>query len=75
MHVYPNPATDLLRVEFPTGTFQNTTYVVRDVLGQEVIGGRLNGSKQVMISDLEDGSYTIELVGKETRSVARFVKQ
>ena len=75
LRVYPNPATDLLRVEFPSGTFHGTNYVLRDVLGKEVLRGRLNGSKQVTISGLEDGSYTIELTGKETRSVARFVKQ
>jgi len=74
MRVYPNPATDLLRVELPSGNFQVMNYVVRDVLGQEVTRGRLNGSKQVPVSGLEDGSYTIELVGTETRSVARFVK-
>jgi len=75
MRVYPNPATDLLRVELPLGNFQGMNYVVRDVLGQEVMSGRLGGSKQVKISDLEDGSYTIEMIGAETRSVARFVKQ
>ena len=75
MHVYPNPATDLLRVELPSGNFQGMNYVVRGVLGQVVTRGRLNGSKQVPISGLEDGSYTIELIGAETRSVARFVKQ
>ena len=54
---------------------QSTNYLVRDVLGQEVTRGRLNGTKQVTISGLEDGAYTIELINTETRSVARFVKQ
>jgi len=75
MRVYPNPAADLLRIELPSGNFQGMSYVVRDVLGQEVLRGRLNGSKQVTISGIEDGSYTIEMIGAETRRVARFVKQ
>jgi hypothetical protein len=62
LKVYPNPATDVLTVEFTKGigtTEKATTFEVINVLGQIILRGPLNQS--VDVSSLPNGTYIVRL--------------
>lgn len=72
LKVYPNPATDVLTVEFTKGVGtadKATTFEVINLLGQIILRGPLNQS--VDVSSLSNGTYIVR-VGLEQ---VKFVKQ
>ena len=71
--IYPNPATDKLRVRGLNGVAIARIY---NVHGQEVFSGRLEGDKnEVEVSDLTTGVYMMRLEMGEETVVRRFIKK
>lgn len=68
--LYPNPATDYIRVEVPA----SHQYVIFGVTGQVIESGYIH-RESIDVSTLEVGSYFIRLTGDNSSVVARFVKQ
>jgi hypothetical protein len=72
LSLHPNPATDILTVEFTKGigtTEKATTFEIINLLGQIILRGPLNQS--VDVSSLPNGTYIVR-VGLEQ---VKFVKQ
>lgn len=67
VRIYPNPASDLIRVELPE-TSENVTYTIHDAMGRIVQSGRLKGSAIVLdVSGIAPGNYwTVFDVGKRS---------
>lgn len=58
-NVYPNPATDLLRV---TGIYYNEPYQITDMTGKVVETGVLTGvDPQFHVTDITDGLYLVTI--------------
>jgi hypothetical protein len=78
--LYPNPATDLLKVSLALNNSENTLINVLDISGkivQTIQLGAVNGTTQVVVSidDLTAGVYFIELVNSKGKQVKKFVKK
>jgi hypothetical protein len=68
--VYPNPANNLITIKLGTGEMANFT--ISNQLGQEVMHGRLSEQKNIDVSNLSEGIYTVKLFNSnqiETRKV------
>ena len=74
--LYPNPATDVLRIERPASAGPAATLSVRvyDLRGAEVSGLTL-ADDQLHISSLSQGVYLISISDGSSTSHQRFVKQ
>lgn len=73
VHVYPNPASDYLHVNFDSDQY---IYEITEVTGKIISIGKSSGSKPVIaISDLEPGIYffSVEVDGK--KFTTRFIKK
>jgi transforming growth factor-beta-induced protein len=68
--IYPNPAVDFLRIQ----GFERGTYSVFSTTGALVKQGIINGTREVNLSDLEEGVYILNVQNEESISNARFVK-
>jgi uncharacterized surface protein with fasciclin (FAS1) repeats len=68
--IYPNPAVDFLRIE----NFDQGNYSIINIAGALVKQGVLNGTREINLSDLEEGVYLINVRNDEEISTARFVK-
>lgn len=71
--VYPNPASDDLRVEFSLNTQQRTTITVFNTLGREVKHIPINASPgrnlvHMDISDLNKGMYFLKITSGQSQS-------
>ncbi|QQR50650.1 T9SS type A sorting domain-containing protein [Candidatus Nomurabacteria bacterium] len=73
LKLYPNPATDIITVDVVTHIDE---IKIVNILGQQVVVPSVGiGSKvRLDIGDLPTGIYTIVIVSKDARSVARFEK-
>jgi len=72
---YPNPATDVLFVEFDSPL--STNIIVRDVLNREVLVEKTNNSLKINIdiSSLTKGVYFLEFENNQTKHSIKFIKQ
>ena len=71
--LYPNPVTDILYLDewaFP----RDAEYWIFNYLGELSKSGVLSDSNEIYISDLQSGSYLIQLRVADQISVGRFVK-
>lgn len=59
--VYPNPATDVLRIN---GEFENAEYKIITMAGRQVQNGIINPGKALNIDALAPGSYILQLSTK-----------
>jgi hypothetical protein len=79
---YPNPATDIIRLQLASPKTMNTTIIVTDLSGKMVMQQAVRlvaGSNQadLVVKQLAAGSYVIKAIcadGCETAAL-RFVKQ
>ncbi|HLG35011.1 MAG TPA: T9SS type A sorting domain-containing protein [Bacteroidia bacterium] len=80
IHVYPNPASDELNVDYSLGENELGLLSVTDLLGREIMNEKLHSSqKSIKIStkDIEDGMYFLrlivnnELIGLQKLLIAR----
>ena len=69
LHVYPNPATDLLYLEnIPA---QSAEFSIFNTLGQTVMTGTSNGT--LSVSGLGKGLYFVQVKGDNWQKTAKFV--
>lgn len=74
LKVYPNPASDLVTIETPSGT-QNNTVTIADVHGQVVATRSMNSHKiRINISALTRGVYFLKVYGEGIVPVGKFIK-
>ncbi|MDI9342674.1 MAG: T9SS type A sorting domain-containing protein [Sediminibacterium sp.] len=58
IRIYPNPASDVLQVSIPSGTFQDYALELYNTLGQMVAYKKTSGNlSQITIEHLESGYY------------------
>jgi hypothetical protein len=73
IRVYPNPATDVLRIERSQGEGP-IPFEVFDTRGLSVRSGTLNTDVQVIdLSGMPEGLYVLRFPGKGTEVIERFV--
>lgn len=75
MHVFPNPATDKVTLsgELPEGA---TMVEVLDVAGRVCLSTAITpGGMSFDVSALAPGTYTLQVQGDQSRSMASFVKR
>lgn len=67
----PNPATDLLMLQFPQAEFDRV--VIYSALGQQVIARRIDGQQdlELDISELKSGVYLVHLQSTQGQTVVR----
>jgi len=68
--IFPNPTVDFLRVQ----GFERGTFSVFDTKGALIKQGLVNGTREINLSDLENGVYILNVQNEESFSNARFVK-
>ncbi|WP_449404073.1 GEVED domain-containing protein [Flavobacterium laiguense] len=69
--LYPNPTSSILNV---TSVSENATFRVYNLLGQVVVNGKLSDGS-INVSNINAGSYILEITDKETTSIKRFIKK
>jgi len=72
IHVYPNPATDFLRVDFSDYNIENGTIIITDILGKTVtapVSGSFTGTENVDVHDLDPGMYYM-MIQSQNNSVS-----
>lgn len=65
VRLYPNPASDRVRLEFPETSFRAREIRFYDALGQEVLRSDVQGRESEIDMQLPGGFYTYRVVGKE----------
>lgn len=70
VNCYPNPSSDAIRIE---GMDETSTYVIYNHIGKQVKTGNL-GNGTIQISELAEGTYTIEINQNASLFKARLVK-
>jgi len=69
IHVYPNPATDFLSVDFSDYNVENGTIIITDILGKTVtapVSGSFTGTENVDVRALEPGMYYMMIQSQNT---------
>jgi len=72
IHVYPNPATDFLSVDFSDYNIENGTIHMNDILGKmvvEPVSGSFTGLQNIDVRGLEPGVYYI-MIQSQNASVS-----
>jgi hypothetical protein len=71
--VYPNPATDYIRIDFPEGA---ATVSIINATGQTVVKTKLSGSvKNIPVSNLSSGLYIVKIEKNSGVETAKFIKK
>jgi hypothetical protein len=71
LHLYPNPATEVLHVDAPAAT----SYRVLNLLGQLVLTGTTAEGATLNVRTLPAGAYLLELHTAQGRQVSKFTKE
>lgn len=67
---YPNPANDFIRIKKENN--QAEDYSIFNILGKEVLSGKLSNNNEIEIKNLQSGIYLIKLSGGKT---IKFIKE
>jgi hypothetical protein len=60
--VYPNPAVDVLNINISNASFKNSSIIITNVSGQELINTNMSGTdKQINIEGLSNGIYFVNI--------------
>jgi|GEM_PF-2560586 len=75
VELYPNPATDKVQLKFENSALRN--YKVMDVIGQNVLTGRLEGNNgTININELNNGVYLLNIYnGEELTGYLQLIKR
>jgi hypothetical protein len=76
IHVYPNPATDFLRVDFSDYNIENGKIILTDILGETVsepVSGSFNGTENIDVHALNPGLYFMMIQSENTSVSMPFV--
>ncbi|MEM9052658.1 MAG: fasciclin domain-containing protein, partial [Bacteroidota bacterium] len=68
--VFPNPAVDFLRIE----NFESGNYSIYSITGAVVKQGLINGTREINLSDLNEGVYILNVRNNTSIATSRFVK-
>jgi len=69
--VYPNPFSDIIVIDLED---TNAMYAIIDISGRRVKEGMLN-QKQLSLSDLSNGTYTLQVYTSQSNFALKIVKQ
>ncbi|PKV50194.1 Ig-like protein group 3 [Aquimarina sp. MAR_2010_214] len=72
--VYPNPASDYIKVKLRNAKAENLTYRIINIFGQVVKQGKLNGGN-ISITDIKPATYILEVDNGQKPIRTRFVKK
>lgn len=75
--IFPNPATDRLRIAYTSGSDTQPEYRVFDALGRQMTCEAISWDAthlEIDVSGLSDGTYTLILTASNRDEVVRFVK-
>jgi hypothetical protein len=76
LELFPNPATDLLHVQWAQWISNPMSWSIFDLTGREVAHGQAMGERSVIpLEDLATGTYLFQLRDGQGYQVKRFVKQ
>lgn len=74
--IYPNPASDMIRVLFGPLPSAGGKYRILDIAGKEILAGSLSGgmdTAQVSCANLATGVYVVEIVAEGIRGLGKIV--
>ena len=74
LHVWPNPATDEVRIAMDRSTSERLAVEVIDVQGRSVLRATLNGDQPLDISKLPVGTYVVKATTNERTMTARLIR-
>ncbi len=74
LSVYPNPASNLLTLQFIAKT-KSVSYEVYDLTGRIVLKGNIDESNMISIQSISEGLYIIKLVDGAQTFLSKFMKQ
>jgi hypothetical protein len=80
MHLFPNPVSDQLTVNFIAQTEEQITIRVYDIIGRLVFEESIwsivgENTAQISTQQLPQGIYLLQISGNDTQNVQRFVKR
>ncbi len=74
LSVYPNPASNLLSVQYTSKT-KNVNYEVFDLTGRTVLKGNINESNTISIQSLNSGLFIIKVIDGNEVLLTKFLKE
>jgi len=73
IHIYPNPANDVLHID---NASTNTQFTISNMLGMPVLQGVLStGTNSINVSALPPGLYVLQLMDNGNKKVRKIIKQ
>lgn len=69
--VYPNPAKDILTINFANNNFNNGVYEIRDIQGRALKQGTISANQNIDISILTPGIYFVRIIANGVMSVPK----
>ena len=75
VRLYPNPAANDLNIDLSFIQYNDITYRIHDLLGRTIVSGTTHGQdRQIDISNLSPGSYSIQMRLNEKLLTRPFIK-
>lgn len=74
LHVWPNPATDEVRIAMDRSRNERLSVELIDMQGRSVLRASLNGEQALDIRTLPTGSYVVKATTNERTMTARLIK-
>ncbi len=79
VQIYPNPASDVVRIDFSSEGINKTDVAVRNVLGVVVysndLGWQKIGSVDILLNSLASGIYFVEITSGDKKVVKQLIKE
>lgn len=77
IHIYPNPSSNYITIDTEEITVENYSVEIIDALGKTVINKKDLNQKleQIDLSELESGSYFIQILNNDFKVVKKIIKQ
>ncbi len=74
--LYPNPAFDVLRIDFSEANISQAEITISNLKGQVLMSENSdNGEAQMAVGNLESGIYFIQVISEKGQFTKKFVKQ
>ncbi len=75
VNIYPNPVTDVLKVEIDAELEEEFDYVVLDLQGKEVVKGKITSNRiEIDLAMLAPGSYILHVYSQTTKTQWKVIK-
>lgn len=68
LKIFPNPASNYIKL---TSSFINSSYRISDVLGKEILAGKVTQSTKIDVTSLKNGLYFLKI---DTKYSVKFIK-